>query len=473
MRFLEVMAVACAVPVFSVGHIYAQDVDVAYDKVTENQIADQSVENTPYQEPDKPIETLSDALFATETGNPQLDSQRAQMKISEENLVAAKGARLPTVEFNGQYGPETVQTNRALVLDQGGRQIGQAALQASQPIYAGGRIAAGIKEARAGIGVSTSQLEVVRQDMYLQTITAYVDVLRDRETISIRQSSVELLDEQFRAAQDRFYVGEITRTDVALAEARLEGARAQLAAAEAQLEASSASYRFIVGRVPGNLVAPPPVPGLPGSFDEALAVAYENSPDIDAAQFNERAAEARVKTARSQLRPEVNFVASASVQATLNQPDSPETPFSPAGPTPDFLDRNVSAFAQARIPLYQGGVARSQVRSAKLAVSQARMDVEATRRQTVAQVSQAWYSYKSALVGIEASERQVSASEIAFEGAVEELAVGVRTTLDVLDQEQDLLDARLGLVIAERDAYVAAHQLLRAMGELTRRKLNF
>lgn len=420
-------------------------------------------------------DTLQEALWATERTNPQLEIQREQSRISREQLVTAKGARKPNVEVNAQYGPETVQTNRALVLDQGGRQIGSASLQASQPIYAGGRISAGIREARAGIGMSRAQLEMIRQDMYLSAITAYVDVRRDRETIIIRQKSVELLEEQFRAAQDRYEVGEITRTDVAQAEARLEGARAQLAAAEAQAEGSIANYQFTVGDRPGELEPPPPVSPLPGSFETALAIAYENNPDIEAGRFNELAAKQRVNTARARLRPELNLVATASVQATLNQPPT-ANPFGPdptaLNATPDFLDRNVSAFAQARIPLYQGGVARSQVRSAKIAVSQARLDVENLRRQTVAQVSQAWYSYRSALAGIEASHRQVVAAEIAYEGGVEELGVGVRTTLDVLDLEQDLLDARLGVIQSERDAYVAAHQLFRAMGALTAGRLN-
>lgn len=418
-------------------------------------------------------DTLEDALRATQDQNPQLASQRDQKRIAEEELVAAKGARLPTIEVTGQYGPETVQTNRAIVLDQGGRQIASTSLQATQPIYAGGRIKAGILQARAGIAASSAQLDAINQDTYLNVISSYVDVLRDRATIDIRQSSVDLLTEQARAASDRFDVGEITRTDVAQAEARLQSARANLAAAQAQAEASIANYTFFVGIAPGELEPTGKIGPLPSSFEQALALAFENNPDIEVAKYNEKAAEQRVKTARSRLRPELNIIASASVQGTLNQPDTAESPFFPAGPTPDFLDRNVSAFAQARIPLYQGGVARSQVRSAKLARSQARYDIEAARRQTHAQVAQSWYAHKSALIGIEASKRQVIAAEIAYEGGVEELAVGVRTTLDVLDQEQDLLDARLGVVIAERDAYVAAHQLLRAMGDLTRKRLAF
>lgn len=418
-------------------------------------------------------DTLQDALWATESTNPQLESQREQMEFSKEQLVSAKGARLPTVEVTAQYGPETIQTNRLLVLDQGRRQIASTSLQAVQPVYAGGRILAGIREAKAGIDASQAELEAIRQDTYLSVITAYVDVRRDRETIKIRQNSVDLLAEQFQAAQDRFDVGDITRTDVALAEARLESARANYAAAVAQAEASLANYVFLVGGQPGDLEPPPPLRDVPNTFEEALNVAFENNPDIEAAEYNERAAAQRVESARARLRPELNIVATAAFQGTLNQPDQPDNPFFPAGPTPDFLDRNVSAFAQARIPLYQGGVARSQVRSAKISRSQARLDIEALRRQTVAQVSQSWYAYRSALIGIEASKRQVTAAEISYEGGVEELAVGVRTTLDVLDQEQDLLDARLGVIIAERDAYVAANQLFRAMGGLTRERLNF
>jgi len=412
-------------------------------------------------------ETLQDALRAANGTNPQLDAQRAQAEIAQEDLIAARGARLPTVEVNGQYGPERVSTNRTLVLDVGGRQIAQASLQAVQPLYAGGRILAGIRQARAGIDASDAELEVVRQDTFLQTITAYVDVRRDRETLVIRQGSVDLLEEQYLAAQDRFEVGEITRTDVALAEARLESARANYALAQSQIEGSAANYAFLVGNEPGDLDEPPALTALPAQFEEALEIALANNPDIQAAEHNERVAKEQIATARSRLRPEVNIVGSAAIQGTLNQPDSPPSPFGPGGPTPNFSDRNLSAFAQARVPIYQGGVARSQVRSAKLQRSQARLQIETMRRQTIAQTATAWHSYRAATIGIEASKRGVRAAEIAYEGGTEELAVGVRTTLDVLDQEQDLLEARLDVIQAERDAYVAAHQLLRAMGQLS------
>jgi len=396
-------------------------------------------------------ETLQDALLAAEASNPQLGVQRAQQDISEEQLKSAKGARRPNVEFTGSISVDRIDTTREFFLNVGRQEVASAQLQATQPLYAGGRITAGIREARAGVGTSDALLEAALQDIYLQTITAFVDVRQNREAIGIQENSVELLAEQFQAAQDRFEVGEITRTDVALAQARLEGARANLAAAEAQAVASEAFYESIVGLKAGELVPPPPVSVLPDTIETALSQALDLNPNIRAAKFAETAAEQRVNTARSRLRPELNFVATAGIQETIDQ----------------FQDTSVAAAAQARIPLYQGGVARSQVRAAKLEVAQAKLDIETQRRSTIADVSQFWYAYQASLVSIAASERQVSAAEIAYEGGIEELAVGVRTTLDVLDQEQDLLEARLALSQAQRDSYVAAHQLLRAMGALT------
>ncbi|MEM9668728.1 MAG: TolC family outer membrane protein [Pseudomonadota bacterium] len=404
-------------------------------------------------------ETLYDALFAAQSTNPQLGVQKAQQEISEEQLRSAQGARRPNVELTSSADVTRIDTDGPVFanINVGRIETIQAQLQATQPIYAGGRISAGVREARAGVSASDALLEAATQDTFLQTITAYVDVRQNREAVEIQKSSVNLLTEQLTAAQDRFEVGEITRTDVALAEARLEGARANLAAADAQLEANEALYESVVGFRAGDLVPPPPIGELPENFDVALALAIDSNPNIKAAQFNELAAEQAVKTARAELRPELNFVATAAVQQQFNE----DITF------PEITNTSLAALAQARIPIYQGGIARAQVRSAKLEAAQAKLDIETQRRSTIADVSQFWYAYSSARAAIAASERQVTAARIAYEGGVEELAVGVRTTLDVLDQEQDLLEARLNLSQSQRDAYVAAHQLLRAVGKLT------
>lgn len=402
-------------------------------------------------------DTLQDAIQTAYLNNPQLEAQRRVTDSAQEQLAQAKSQWRPQVSASASYGYESVETTRVFAGNVGERPVSTAQLQATMPVYAGGRINAGIRSAKAGIGQANAQLEGTSQDLILQVITTYVDVIRDRETVSIRENSVELLEEQVRASRDRFEVGEVTRTDVAQSEARLEGSKAALAGAEAQLEASLAVYAFLIGADPDQLVPPPPAPVLPSSVEEAISIGFAQNPDLQASVFGERVASEGVKSAYGSLKPTVSIVASASQQETYVN---------------DFRDTNLSAVAQASVPLFQGGLIRSQVRSAKLQRDQARLQTDSVERQIRAQVAQGYYRHIAALRAIEASERQVEAAEIAYDGAKEELAVGVRTTLDVLDQEQQLLEARLNLIQSERDAYVAAHQLLRAMGALSLDRLN-
>ena len=398
--------------------------------------------------------TLQDAVETAYLNNPQLDAQRQQAAIADEQLEQARSQRRPTVNLAGSVGYESVDSNRPFSSASGSigdRATSNAQLEAVLPIYTGGRIKAGIRQAKAGIGAADAQLESVGQDLILDVVTAYVDVLRDHETIKIRQNSVDLLSEQVRASQDRFDVGEVTRTDVAQSEARLEGSKASLAGAEATLQGSLAVYAFLVGAEAVDLVPVPPAPALPETIEEAMQTALDQNPAIIALRFNERAANEAVTVAAGALKPTVSLVGTASVQETYDN---------------NFQDTSISALARATVPLYQGGLTRSQVRSAKLQRQQARYQIDNAVRQVRAQVARAWYSTIASNRAIEASARQVEAAEIAYEGAQAELSVGVRTTLDVLDQEQQLLEARLNLIQAERNAYVAAHQLLRAMGDL-------
>ena len=402
-------------------------------------------------------ETLQDAIQTAYLNNPQLEAQRRTSDVAQEQLAQAKAQWRPNVSASASFGYESVDSTRAFSANLGDRPVSTAQLQATLPVYAGGRIKSGIRSAKAGIGQANAQLEGTSQDLILQVITSYVDVIRDRETVKIRENSVGLLEEQVRASRDRFEVGEVTRTDVAQSEARLEGSKAALAGAEAQLEASLALYAFLIGAEADMLVSPPAAPVLPGSVEEAISVGLSQNPDLLASVFGERVATEGVKSAYGSLRPTVSIVASASQQETY---------------VDSFRDTNLSATAQASVPLFQGGFIRSQVRSAKIQRDQAKLLTDNIERQIRAQVAQGWFRHIAALRAIEASERQVEAAEIAYDGAKEELAVGVRTTLDVLDQEQQLLEARLNLIQSERDAYVAAHQLLRAMGALTLQRLN-
>ncbi len=397
-------------------------------------------------------ETLSEAVAAAFATNPQLEIERYRTDIARENLDLARSAGLPQVNLSASGGYEYVDTNAAFNFGTGDRPLASTQLQAVQPIYTGGRIRAGIRRAEAGIDSADRTFDAARQDLILDVVTSYVDVRRDRETVAIRKNNVEVTGEQVRAAEDRFEVGVVTRTDVAQSQARLEGARAALAGAEAALQGSEAFYEFLTGQRPGDLAVPPPFPPLPADLEAAFADAVANNPSIQAAREDLRAASAGVDAAVAEGRPQISIVGSAGLQESWGDTSQRDT--------------NVSAVAQGRIPLFTGGAVRAQVNSAKLQREQARRRIDSFETQVRAQVAQSWYGYDAAVRAIEASRRQVEAAEIAYEGAKEELAVGVRTTLDVLDQEQQLFEARLALVGAERDAYVAAHQLLRATGGL-------
>lgn len=397
-------------------------------------------------------ETLRDALAAAYLNNPQLDAQRTSSSIAEERINQARAQRLPTVDVFGSYVYESIDSNRPIAINLGNRPVATAQVEARLPLYTGGRIAAGVRQAQAGSLAADAQYESAAQSLMLDTVTAYVDILRDQQIISIRENSLELLGGQLTASQDRFDVGDVTRTDVALSEARLEGGRAQLAAAEAQLAGSLAFYTLLTGLEPSKLQPVPPLPPLPQTQDEALAAALASNPDIDAARFAERAAREGISVARGALRPEVSAIAQAGVQEYH---------------TDGFTDTSVVAGAQARIPLFAGGRNSSALREAKLARSQAQAQITLIERALRANVARAWYGLEATQRSVQASQRQVEAAEIAYEGAQEELSVGFRTTLDVLDQEQQLLEARLALATSERDRYVAAHQLLAAMGQLS------
>ncbi|MCI4646499.1 MAG: TolC family outer membrane protein [Hyphomonadaceae bacterium] len=398
-------------------------------------------------------QSLDEALALAELSNPNLDVGRTQAEIAREALEEARAQGRTRVTLGGTAGYESADSNRIFALNSGDRPLATAQIEAARPIYTGGRIPAGVRAAKAGIDAADARLEAVRQDLFFDTITAFLQVTAARATVDIRENNVRVLDEQVRAATARFDVGFITRTDVALSEARLAGALAGLAAAEAELERGSAQFESLTGVYPGALGPLPPLPALPQDFEAALAELLEFNPNLLAGREDERAASEAVRVAEAGGRATIEIVGRAEGQQDFDQ---------------DVHDTAVSALARGSIPLFQGGLVSSQVRSAKLRREQARLQVQAAERDLRAALAAAWYGYQAAERAIEASERQVEAAQIAFNGARQELSVGTRTTLDVLDSEQDLLDARLSLVNAERDAHLAAYQILALTGALSR-----
>ena len=307
-----------------------------------------------------------------------------------------------------------------------------------------------------------AQLTFVEQRVLLETVTAYMNLVRDEAVVELNQNQVDVLKRQLQASQDRFRVGEITRTDVAQSEARLAGAEANLIRAEATLAASREEYRRIVGDIPGSVTEPLAVPALPASMDDALNIALNENPAILIAQFNADAADYGVKRNMGTMLPTVNAF------ANYNKFDGTN---SFGALSVDVDQSSTSVGVSVTVPLYQGGAEYSAIRQAKHLKNQRRIEIISAERQTRSNLRSAWEQYRAAVSSIASTKSQVEANEIALDGVRQEATVGSRTTLDVLDAEQELLDSRVNLVRARRDEFVAAYTLLAATGRLTARGL--
>jgi TolC family type I secretion outer membrane protein len=401
-------------------------------------------------------ETLADALNAAYLRNPTLEAARASTRATDEQYPQARARLLPQVSATATYGEQRIDNNLS---GQSTNDIlrskpGSYGLQATQSVFAGGRNIGAINQANANIEAAQESLRSTEQNVLLNTIAAYMDVRRDAEILKIRANNVDLLLRQVEEAQARFDVGEITRTDVAQAQARLAGARAQLAVARANLEASRANYTSIVGNPPGQLEAPPPLAALPSSLDMAVEQGLSANPDYLQSQNLVKAARAQMTIDRASLLPQI------SVTGRVSRNFDDYTGFAP----PD--NGVASAVATLTIPLYQGGLARSRVAQARQNLQRVQAQAEGARRQVATDITTAWNDLDAARQTIVSTREQVEANQLAFDGAKQERDVGLRTTIEVLNAQQELLDSRVAQVQAERNAYVAANGLLQAVGAL-------
>ncbi len=409
-------------------------------------------------------DTLNDALVKTYHSNPQLMSERANLRATDEEVSQAIALWRPKITLSGDYSYREIESKEdPSPLNPLGVNIERrtdpwsADITATQTVFAGGRILAQRRQADAQVRAGRARLHSTEQSVFLDAVTAYMNVVRDESVVSLNQTNVELLRKQLEAAKARFDVGEITRTDVSQAEARLAGGLAQLTSAEANLIAARTFFERTVGEAPATLEAKPVLPELPASEAAARATANTQFPGLVAAREAEEAADYAIDFAVGQMLPTV------SVQASYGrngQEFGPET-----------IGDDTRVTASASFPLYQGGAEWSQIRQAKELHNKARMDTEFSRRSTDERVSNSWEAYRAAKASSEANRQQVKASEIAFEGVQQELEVGSRTTLDVLNQQQELLNARVALVRSERDEIVAGYSLLSAVGQLTAKDL--
>lgn len=397
-------------------------------------------------------ETFQEALISAYQSHPGLMAERARLREIDENYVQARAAGRPSANVSGAVGLQrSVSTFNFIGQTQSFDDLEPRAAQIEiiQPLYQGGRVSALKRQANSGILAAREGLRAAEQNIFLQVANAYVDVRQAQETARIRRNNVRILTNQELAAQDRFDVGVGTRTDTAQAQSRLAGAQNGLAQAEAQLALSRAAYERVVGHPPADLQDVPSF-ALPANLDAAQALGRENNPQLIAAYFNEDAAEHGIDVARAAGRPVVSL--NGSVQKSAGQSST--------------LLRNDSQqiAAQIRIPLFSGGANKSKVRAARHAKTRLGFESRDMERAVDEAIARLWAQIEAARRSRAASQAQVNAAQIAFDGVELEQSVGTRTALDVLDAEQELLNAKLAVVDAERLIDQASFQLLAALG---------
>ena len=397
-------------------------------------------------------ETLRDALALAYQTNPSLLAQRASQRSLDETIVQARAGLRPQLDVTASatYSRSDTATFGVVESDGAGVSIGL-----SQTLWSGGRIGHGISAAEANIMAGRENLRDIEQTVLASVIQAYADVIRDSEILQIRQSNLGVLGRQRDESSARFEVGEITRTDVAQSEARLAQSEADLANAQAQLSVSRAVYAAVVGQAPGDLAPMPVLPNLPTDFDSALDVALKDNPGVRAAGYSLQAAEANVAAARAEYMPSARLT--ASYGGTSNDIGRPG----------DIVDNTrLQAGASISVPLFTGGLNSSRVAQARERANVAQINVEGERRRTLQSVSTAYAQSLSARSTLTAGQEAVRAATVAAEGVRQEAQVGLRTTLDVLNQELELRSAEVTLASARRNEYVAQANLLAAMGRL-------
>jgi outer membrane protein len=401
-------------------------------------------------------QTLRDALAAAYSNNSELMSQRETLRSTIEGVPQALGGWRPSIDLSADYGKNRVHLNGRSPrrTERDPRSVGASI---TQSLFNGFRTTSSVKAAELDVKAAQATLLDTEQDILLSAVVAYMDVVRDQAVLDLNANNEQVLSRQLDATRERFNVGEITRTDVSQAEARLSGARAARIAAEATLQNSRAAYLSIVGEAPGQLLAPEAPADLPPTLEATLASARANHPDVVAAQYTEQSAQEEIKNVQGELLPSLDLVGSITRLYENSGDDSQQT--------------TQSITLELNQPIYEQGVTYSRLRAAKILAGKSRIDLDTVRRDIVETAARSWESLKSARAQIVSFQAQIRASEIALEGVQREAAVGSRTVLDILDAEQELLIARVNLVRSQRDEIVTAYQLKEAIGEFTAARL--
>lgn len=385
-------------------------------------------------------ETLADALTHAYEHSGLLEQNRALLRAADEDVAIAVAATMPIINWSATASSQSPRTPGSSLIE------ATAQISGELTLYDGGTNQLAIEAQKETVLGTRQSLINVEQQVLLRAVQAYMNVRRESEFVALRQSNVRLITEEFRAAQDRFDVGEVTRTDVSLAEARLAAARSLLASAQGNLARSVEEFRVAVGRAPSNPRPASPAPVSRG-LTEAKAFAVRNHPSMREAQHAVTAAELNIKRAETNYSPTVTLRGQVGIDGDFND------------------GRSVSVTASQ--PIYQGGRLSAQVRQFMARRDVARAGLHITRHNIEQEVGNAFSFLEVARASRSASDEQVRAATVAFRGVREEATLGARTTLDVLNAEQELLDARANTIAAQADEVTASYALLAAMGLLT------
>jgi len=400
-------------------------------------------------------ETLDEALARAYQTNPTLLAARAALRATDESVGQALSRWRPTVQASADISRTQSYSNTRSPATRYTTPYGTD-LRIVQSLYDPVADAA-IQRAELDVKAARARLITTEQQVLLNAMASYIDVVRDISVLDLNVNNEQRLRRQLDAANDRFRVGELTRTDVAQAEARLSRAIADRIQAEGNLAASRAVYRNNVGETPISLVVPRPPANLPAMQDEAVSIASARFPDVIAAIYTEQSARENIRAIEGELWPELNLRGTLSAdRGTANSRTEAN---------------NASITAEINIPLYTAGSVAARIRASKQTASQRKMQLDQARRDAAETATRAWESLETARASLRALDSEIQASQIALEGVEKEALVGSRTVLDVLDAEQELLNAKVNLVRAQRNEIAAAYELKASIGSLTAREL--
>lgn len=417
-------------------------------------------------------ETLDEALTYTYVANPSLAAQRAYVKSVYEQINESKSGYKPTIAGQASYGYSYQRQRSRPAFSENESMPVNMGVNAVQPLFSGFGTVASVKAARQKFEAEKAKLQDLEQSVLTQAVVAYTDVIRSIALWKLNQNNEAVLKRQLDYTQDRFRVGELTKTDVAQAEARYAGAVASRIQAEGDVKVSYASYQETVGKMPEKIFEPEvPAAKLPQTLEDALAVAEKKNPSVVSAEYQEQQAKSGVDVAKSSHYPSLNLQASylnsrANARGSLSMYDNTGL-YQGAMRTGRAREEDSSVKLVLDVPFYTAGVVSSKVTQAKLAERQASLGVVSVRRAVAQATTQAWENYQATLAGLSSLQEQVRAAELALDGVRHEEQAGTRTILDVLNAEQELLNARVSLVSAKKNLIDASYMLISAMGLMT------